>query len=237
MKTISISLYKRPAYSKQVLDALLKCYGIEDYSVIISIDYGFPSVFEVAKNFATQHKNTQIFLAPFPFGCQKNIFTALDIAFQNSDYNIHLEDDIVPSKDCLRFFEWGSSFGDDESVFSICGYHKTLPWQEKSEFLFKTEQNPWFFPWGWATWRNRWEEIKPQWDFAYVHGGWDVCMCKVIRKDRIQIYPTLARCQNIGAEDGLHVPNTRFHEVFQYNKFWAENFSDSLINNPNFEDP
>jgi len=38
MKVILITLYKRPAYTQRLLEALAQCYGIERYSILVSAD-------------------------------------------------------------------------------------------------------------------------------------------------------------------------------------------------------
>ncbi len=211
-KVVTLTLYRRADYTQRVLNALAACDGIGDYHVIMHLEPGHPDVLRVAQ--AATFARKTIVENEDRLGCAVNTLCALDHGFQHADFVIHLEDDTVPARDCLRYFEWaGRTYRDDPQVFSISAYSRGQPPAEQWD---EVERTPWFTPWGWATWRDRWREVAPQWRAR----GWGTLMNE-LRGQRIEIRPLLARCQNIGAERGEHCPNPEFHRQEHFNEFGA----------------
>ena len=245
MKIITISAYDRVGYLKEVLEHLSKCYGIEDYRIICGIDPSprqnvMAGVIESYKN----RLNISWSIHPERLDCNGNIFACLEFGFEHADYVIHIEDDIVLAKDALLYLEHcDRTYKDDRSIFSVCTYnrysHRT--YQPKSATtVFRQEH---FDPWGWATWKNRWEEeIRENWQFGYGPrynkegemvlevGGWDINMQTIIRKDQRRINPNYSRSKNIG-EYGRHTPSVEFHTKIHNIKHW----SDDLEFDPNIQ--
>lgn len=225
MKTITVSLYNRPKYTKVLFDALNECQGIEDYKILVSIDPGCEIVQNLARSFRPDQ--TSVTVNQIRLGCNSNIFQSIARGFELSDYNIHFEDDTIPGKDCLKFFEWAKDrYKNDDGVFTVCGYvnsdNRTEHYMEKSTDSSMVRRRQWFTPWGWATWRDRFSEMKRVWDFSGRNGSWDCTVNHVVRKDRYEIFPAVARTQNIGAENATHVPNADWHRVHHFNEYWIE---------------
>lgn len=227
MKSISISLYNRPDYTKILFDHLNNCFGIEDYKIIICVEPENNEVIELSKLF--RPNDTYLYINDSKYGCQTNIFQCVSIGFNlNPTFHIHLEDDTIPGKDCLKYFEWASEkYKDDDSIFNISGYvNSDNPMENccnlRTDDIMATSRRQHFTPWGWGTWIDRWQTIKKDWDFGYVHGGWDVNMAKRLRGDRYEIYPEISRIQNIGAKNGFHVNNEEWHFNNHYNNYWIE---------------
>ena len=221
MKTITISLFNRPEYTRTMIQNLTQCKGLKDYLVIFSIDYACDEVVKIAESFMGTNK--EIFINKPKLGCGGNIQRSMDLGFSKSEYNIHLEDDIVPGRDCLQYFEFcNQQYKNDKSVFSITAFSmdKDLS-PEAANHIIRAK---WFHPWGWATWKDRWLEIRDDWDFIHEKGGWDVNMCFRLRKDRYMIKPILARVQNIGALNGVHTTPT-IHKQEQFNEIWVNTTS------------
>jgi hypothetical protein len=146
-------------------------------------------------------------------GCNGAILAALDIGFLENDYHIHLEDDTPPSMDCLSWFEWCRQFGNDDRIFSIAAYNRADGLRDGAQ------ARKWFTPWGWATWADRWAEMRKSWPVA-AEVTWDTVQNNLTRRDRYEIFPTLARTQNIGRDMGAQ--NTpEIWEREQYNEHWA----------------
>ena len=137
-----------------------------------------------------------------------------------SDYVILCEDDILFAKDALKYFEWArDEYKNDKQVFSICGYSRDKATEPE---YFKIQRNPWFTPWGWATWADRFEDIKAVLAHRLNdHDSWDQITNYAIRKDRNEIRPLLARTQNIGGELGTYCPGPGWHRQHQFNGHWA----------------
>lgn len=238
MKTITITTYNRPDYTKKVLDALIQCDGVDEYEILIKAEpSGHNKVSEVIKLACEfQHRNTKTVINPRKLGCSGNIYDSFRYVFANTDseYNIHLEDDIVPSKDCLRYFEWANShFKNNNEVGVVSSYSKCSSLIKSSadhlSGLSKyVKKHVWFTPWGWATWRNRWDKLGPQLlnlisnpNIRYL--SWDGHLQSILKKEKLyEVYPIVSRTQNIGALNGVHCPGEAFHREKQFTETFAD---------------
>lgn len=240
MKTITISLYNRPNYTKILLDSLNQCFGIEDYKILITCEPGDRDVIELASSFRPEQTSLEV--NKVRLGCNSNIFKSIARGFEFSDYNIHFEDDTIPGKDCLKYFEWANvKYKDDTGVFTVSGYvnsnNKTEHYREKSTDNSSVCRRQWFTPWGWATWRDRFREMVRVWDFSGRNGSWDCTVNNIVRKDRYEVFPAIPRTQNIGAENATHVPNAEWHRAHHLNEYWIETikqYSDHFIEGEEF---
>lgn len=233
-KVITISLYNRVDYSKQVLEHLSKCFGIEEYKIYAHIDYS-PWVAEMVDlcSNAPTNLNITAYHTTKNLGCNRSIYECLDWGFEDTDYLIHIEDDILLSYDALKYFEWaGETFKNDLSVFTVDGYNNTTIDINDKSIYYQVKKATSFKPWGWATWKDRWEGIKDRWQFNYGSryeqgklvfggGGWDVCLKQYLRGDRCRVYPLLARTKNIGAKNGTHTPSEEWHHRKHHVDVWA----------------
>lgn len=239
-KTITISLYNRLDYTRQVFDHLNRCTGIRGYEVIVHVDHS-PLQDQIAEYLSTSlpaNINHIPYFSSKNLGCNKAIHKCLSLGFDNSDYVIHVEDDILLAKDALTYFEWANKrFKNDKTVFTIDGYNNEGIYQP--QWLWDVCKATSFKPWGWATWKDRWFEIAAQWQFGYdarykqgecifKGGGWDVCMKQLLRGDRCRVYPKIARTKNIGALGGVHTPSAEWHKRKHDIQFWANDFNEGL---------
>jgi hypothetical protein len=105
-------------------------------------------------------------------GCRQNILQGIDEILANNDSIVVLEDDTVPSP---AFYETMcrllNSYKPFKKIFSITGYNalhatdyvRTYPiggrklLQKLKTDMFLTNR---FSTWGWATWGDRWNEIR-----------------------------------------------------------------------------
>lgn len=233
-KVIAITLYRRPKYTRQVLDALKQCYGIEDYTVMFSCDVdaryqeACDESIDLAVEFATNHGSTSIRVNNPRLGINWNKFFLLPRAYQLSDYVIFLEDDCVPAKDTLRFFEhMGERFRDNSSVISITGYSKP----DNSAGLYDIFCGQGFTPWGWGMWKDRYMRIvgdgsafKAHYKAAGRDESFDNWMCINTGPDEVHYGPVQPRIQCIGAEDAEHTPSKDWHMNRMYQQFGAWNY-------------
>lgn len=226
---IVITLCNRPEYTSKVFEGLCRCEGIEDYPVYLMCEPINKHVKTIAQHYANkfpgvwhaiEYKNR--------VGCNINTAYALTKGFAVADRVIALEDDTVPGRDFLKFCKWGlDAYEDDKSVFSISGYQRT-------EFheLYRTSEvirENWFTPWGWATWRDRWESVAMGWPARDDQISWDTVIHKAKLGHRCEIRPIVARIQNIGAIGGAHVPNAEWHKEHHLNEHWIETTSSPCI--------
>lgn len=235
MKTISISLYNRPVYTKQVLDSLLKCEGIEEYHILIKIEPEVEDVIKLAQDFNHPHK--KVVINNQKLGCSLNIFSCVNESFIQTDTNfhIHIEDDIVPSRDCLRYFEWASSyFQNSKEIGVITSYQRNrsiIP-ENIHEVKNLVSKHMWFTPWGWATWRDRWlNQIGPRLyslitNRSIPYSSWDKHLHDILKINNLfQVFPLVSRTQNIGALNGAHCPGAEFHKERQWTHLFADDYS------------
>lgn len=235
-KVITISVFDRVAYFIETLRYMSNCYGIKNYEIFCFID---PSprqneIIAVINEFSSK-LNISYYVNEQRLDCNGNIFRAVDYAFHFTDYNIHIEDDIILAQDALLYFEHCRTYQANRTIFSICSYNRYNKRDYKPKSRNTVFRQKWFDPWGWSTWKDRWEEeIKPNWQFGYgprykdgilVHkeGGWDVNMQSIIRDDQRRINPNLSRSKNIG-EYGRHTPSVEYHRKTHKIIHWSDDY-------------
>jgi hypothetical protein len=157
--------------------------------------------------------------------CAASTLRSLEHGFATgADFLIHLEDDIVPARDFLRYMEWAADeFADCSEVFTVSAYNRQVE-PVAPALHYAWGRRPSFTPWGWGTWRDRFAEMQREWTrYEWPHPGWDEHLHYKLRHGRGEIYPALSRVQNIGASGGVHVPSTAWHHAHHYVPYWAGN--------------
>lgn len=219
---VVMTLCSRPAYTRQVLDALAKCDDVDRFSIGLLCEPVSQEVIDIADSFTKlPHVKAWLMVGQQRVGCNVNTYSALAYGFDHHERVIALEDDTLPGRDFLRFMDWGlDAYERDETVFNICGYQKT----PTTEIGYRSEviREQWFTPWGWATWKDRWDGIRDTWPADDKQISWDCVIHWFTRRDRYEIRPLLARVQNIGAEGGAHVPSAEWHAAHHLNRHWVD---------------
>lgn len=86
-------------------------------------------------------------------GCRGAVVAAIDWFFENEEYGIILEDDIVPHE---AFFDFVSTMLNlyklDSQINAVLGFNLYGQGVVSDDFFFYEG----FYPWGWGTWRDRW---------------------------------------------------------------------------------
>lgn len=235
-KVIAVTLYRRPGYTRQLLEALAACYGIADYRLLISCDYdkahrdACDEVVGLARDFKACQ--TQVFVNDPRYGIDVNKLFILPKAFGLSDYVIFLEDDTIPSTDALRYFEWGGRrFAEEKHVISVAGYNRyteiAVHQRVLAEQPYEVHCGGGFCPWGWAMWKDRYERIMgdgteyaKRWG-PEVNGRFDCWFCNMMHEPEVSTYPVLPRIQSVGGEQGEHTPSPEWHQAHEYNPYGA----------------
>jgi hypothetical protein len=217
MKTLSVSLFRRPLYAALTLSAIARCEGIEAYHVLINIDAGTETreYKEVSQAVKPLLRSVRWMQRSGPNrGCNASVVSCVDWGFESgSDFHVHLEDDTLPHRDFLRFVEWSNRrFFDDKDVLTVSGYCN------KPGYDSSASGRRWFTPWGWATWQDRWDEIRGKLSIADAL-SWDHQINR-IRDGRLEVYPRLGRILNIGQHDGTY-NNQSIWSAEQFNPVWA----------------
>ena len=221
-KILTMTAYKRPEYTKNVLDNLQQCIGFEEYTLLPTIEPGFPEVIELFSDIP----NCEVLINEKRLGCCTNTLNALKRGFDRTDFLVHLEDDTVPGIDSLRFFEWANKkYEDDKEIFTVTAYNRVRDINKiNHQDYFSAYRQKWFSGWMWGTWIDRFEEMSKRWDFQ----SWDQNINKKIRGNRYEICPSLPRSQNIGEHSGTNV-RSNYWRMYHYSPFWINNvlnFSD-----------
>jgi hypothetical protein len=221
-KAIAVTLYNRPLYTHSMLWHLRRCTGFEDYTLFLHVEPENALVIEIAQHFP--HNKKCIHINPSRLGCNHNIHNALTHAFEEFQFVIFLEDDVLLARDALQFYEFCSAeLEEDPRVFTITPYNR-----ENSGSLhpYALHSRQWFHAFGMATWKNRWIGDMDQFlalSNDPVHESWDCPVNYRIRGERCEVFPYLSRCQNIGAKQGTWVPSAEWHSQNQRVDVWREN--------------
>lgn len=202
---ITVSAYNRPAYLRATLNALAECDGIKDCRVVVLCD---------PCDETQEQGNTAAYYGFEPMvmarraGCNTAIQAAIQYGFDHmgSKFHVHLEDDTVPCRDTLRWFAWArDNYRHDPGVMNVSGYQRI-----SNGRLGECGLRRWFTPWGWGVWKDRWLGLTAGWGTS-PSVSWDVVVNHVLRAGRYEVFPTVSRIQNIGAERGTHVPSAEWH--------------------------
>ncbi len=226
--------YKRPRELKATLEALQANYLAPESDLYIFVDApkrpeDAPKVAEVQAvlDGATGFRNIYRDYATTNIGCADSIIRGISYVLDRFPTAIVVEDDIVTSPNFLDYMnQCLRQYKDNPNIYSISGY--TFPFQRPADYASDTYFIPRHSPWGWATWRDRWQSID--WDMtdypafekdrkqqkAFMQGGsdlvgmlrdqmegradaWDIRFCyNRFKANGLSVYPTLSKVQNIG---------------------------------------
>jgi glycosyltransferase involved in cell wall biosynthesis len=218
-KVITMVLYDRPHYTKLVLDALRQCEGINDYLILVHLEPGDPAVLALAEgiDFARVHLTVN----PERLGIGRNTYRAWEHGFNEADFIIHIEDDTVPSRDCLKFMEHcRGTYQSKREIFSVSAYNRSPC--EMSEYYVLARRRG-YTCWLLGLWKDRWDRVRNDWSPSpslYAEH-----LNNLVRNRAMsEIYPLLSRSQNIGAQKGIHVPSPEWHHENQHTDHWAGNY-------------
>ena len=228
-KVITMTAWRRPAYTKQVIDNLKRCIGFEEYTILPTIEPGYPEILDSFKDLS----NCNIIVNDTRLGCGANTLKALQRGFEISDFVIHIEDDTVPGIDSLRYLEWAKkTYENDKEIFTVTAYNRIRDINNiEPQNYFTSYRQKWYTGWIWGTWIDRFEEMPRKWNFE----SWDVNINKKLRGKRYEICPSIPRSQNIGEYSGINVrPN--FWRKYHYSPFWINNIlNPSNISSSDFQ--
>ena len=200
---ISLRAYNRPDYLRTSLESWARADGIADALMLFNLEPGDPEVHKIARSFDACR--TEVVVNPKRYGGPRNAWMALERGFAKGDFVIHAEDDVVVSVDVLAFFEFGQRYCDDQGVFSLNAF------QDRDDGCGRLHRDGVFTqPSPWGTWRDRWTDLRDQWDFDYSHRGWDWHIRNKLLAGREVVKPCLSRCQHIGRLGGTHCTPAMF---------------------------
>lgn len=214
---ITLTLWKRPAYTARQFDSLMHCAGIRDCDLIIGINPHTPTLRELQSlchriDFA---RSVRVIVHDKDIGCNLNKLAVLRAAFENHDYVACADDDIIFAPDALSYMQWAKQFGADSEIFTVTLWKHFMGWLPESGIQKphgvenKVSRQQFFACYGWATWRDRWSEMEAGWPRGYAGPYYDEVLCEKMRGARFEIAPHISRAINIGVHDGLHESTQR----------------------------
>lgn len=140
------------------------------------------------------------------------------LADEQVGFVIFGEEDLVVSDDVLEYFCWARrELGSDGRVLAVCahsrggaGWDTRQPAGDGDADQGAVRLLPYFSPWVWGTWRDRWEQvIGPSWDHDCNSGGpvdsgydWNLAARVIPRGGFTCAVPDASRSQNIGRYGG-----------------------------------
>jgi hypothetical protein len=228
-KVVTIVAFDRFHYFRHVINQLLEAWGSEDYVVAIWIDgapkkeasfsrEGWEQIVAysqqlqwLSRDASVGFRDVLVDVAPTNLGVWANKKRGVAGAMQLTDFAVVLEDDIVLSRDALRWFEWhvtsGLIFERPDIAIATC-WSTSFPHSpgavEAHDLLLARQLglldkywvDAWAQPWGWALWRRTWDELgmNSSWN------GQDFQLGQALKaRGRFETMPLVARCNNIGS--------------------------------------
>jgi hypothetical protein len=233
---IVLFAYKRPLHLQKTLESLLQNPEAAESSLFVFAD-GAKSIQDQAPVAAVRtyleqikgFKEVHLHFSEQNQGLAQSVIRGVSLVLQKYESAIVLEDDLLFSKDFLQFMNAAlRAYQGHRHIFSISGY--LYPINLPASFSDDVLLLPRASSWGWATWRNRWEQADWQvQDFAalcqnrpaqkaFQAGGEDLwaMLCKQqkglisswavrwsyahFRREAYCLFPKYSKVQNIGTD-------------------------------------
>jgi GR25 family glycosyltransferase involved in LPS biosynthesis len=166
---IVLFCFNRPKHLEKTLNALKENILAADSTLYVFSDgprlnneKDEALVVEVRNLISNVHgfKNVKHFFSEENKGLANSVIKGISKLFDEYEQVIVLEDDILVSKDFLQFMnDCLMKYKNDESIFSISGYSYKLDKVKSAPELNLVKRAS---SWGWATWRNVWQNVD--WD-------------------------------------------------------------------------
>lgn len=162
---IIVSVYDRLDHLKRCIEALLANDLASESLLYIVSDAPHREdhrpVIERVREYAASiigFKEVHLLFRKMNLGAHESIKAAIEEVLLTHESFVFLEDDIVVSKDFLRYMNEGLKFYEnEEKVFAICGF--SLPFRLPTNYDKDVYFYPCNSPWGFATWRDRWVRV------------------------------------------------------------------------------
>jgi hypothetical protein len=229
--------YKRSDSLDQVLNALSSAL-VPEYQEIVFVQQGnFPEVSKVIENFnslPSRHLKVERIEAKTPGqAINLNVHEGIFEAFRHPEIDLVtvLEDDIVISKDFLKFnIEVYKQNISDSSFRGINGF-SGLPRNIDNEFTYSKQR--FGLGWGWSISRKTWLELQNFWSGRENH-NWDG-MVESFCKTGYVIMPSQSRVLNVGfGQDATHTSSSSSDEVAEIEARLIASFTQNLMGHSTF---
>jgi hypothetical protein len=199
---ILVLCHRRTEHLQKVLDSLVNCANIENFTTVFVVQDPIPPVLKIVEAFPTDKRVLTVDGSSYSSPAQAingNLFRGLNYVFWEmaSDYVIVLEDDIVVSKDSLIYFTHViHSFRGVRSFRGVNGFSMLVPPISLSNAFVKTHFG---LGWGWATDKRNFKRILRYWKGS-EDDHWDFIFEPYIRSGFV-VNPLRSRILNIGFDE------------------------------------
>jgi hypothetical protein len=158
--------YNRPDYLKSLLEFLK---SQKNFRLYVSIDgpalnNSFDEyLVKECRRLAIETQewsDTRLLFSDSNNGCYLGVTKAIDWFFENEEFGIILEDDLVFDSTAITFLTHGLlEFSENTEVGAICAFNLLRPYSI-SDAPITSQMVSFPSSWGWATWRDRWVKIE-----------------------------------------------------------------------------
>lgn len=161
---ILISVYDRRKHLEMCIEALKKNPEAKDTPLYIVSDGwqhdGHRPAIEAVREYIdtiTGFKEVHTRFRETNWGMRTSALDAFEWVFANHDRVIRMEDDVICSPCYLRYMNEGlDTFREDGRIFCICA-HTHPKFKPPRNYPHETYLWKTFSPWGFATWKTRWD--------------------------------------------------------------------------------
>lgn len=232
---ITMTHATRPKYTQQSLASVVesrRACGMLDVPIFAHVEPTHAQTISVCR--ALVRPGDEVVVNDLRKFVNRNTVAAIDHGFASgADFVVHVEDDTPLAPDALAYFAWAAErFASVEvdarflpvpgSVVTVTGYHRE-PAMPSSSRWWEARARNWFHPWAWGTWRDRWDLLRTAIEVDDPM-TWDVQVnTLMLLKDWCEVFPTLARSQNIGHYSSIHPGNysPEWYAEHHTLKWWA----------------
>lgn len=244
-KSITMIGYRRPYLMKRTLEYLLK-NDLEGWDIYIGIEKYDAKSMELHKQFIQEYvPQAKVFYRDWHYTLHarsricRNMHDIISKAYGGgSEYNIHLEDDVVISPDVTQLADWygQNEFNDifcltfanqcklefiKERIEGVCELDKLETAVLRSRELYNLEKRvSGFHGFAHCTRRREWYDFISA--ATFNDKGWDWGWAyEILHKNFSTLLPCITRCDHLGTH-GVHIKNSThnrkkgwgFHEIY-----------------------
>ncbi len=235
MKTITLPVANRPQYLKELLDSLRR-NNLDEFKLFCGIEPKNDEVLNLCKNIDFVDKT--IIINKKKLGVRKNPYNIIQTAFNTgSQFNIHLEDDLIVSPDMINLANWYyDTFQLNSTLYTVYGLFAYDSNPGKPDQIIEISR---FDGYGWCCFKQNWNQLFKKYWFNdslgkkyYKKKGWDWAIQGAFKEFELKaLKPILSRTNNIGREGGTFSTPLSHDKTFanlQYN-------TDKIIKNFRFQ--
>lgn len=222
MKTMTLTVHKRPEYLAKVLDSLKANSNLQDYKLFLGIEPGDDTVVDICKSI--DFMDVDFHLNVVKLGVRNNPYMTLTRAFNaGSDFNVYLESDVVVSPDMTKLTDWYLKQDHTDIMSLNLWYSNNEQFFKESQFEGESDivKSKNFNALGLAITKTQWEQyLKNTW---MLHkSGWDHSFIEKLKNEKLYtLTPKLSRSHHIGRDGGVHY-RAQLHDHLYVNNIWNQ---------------